>query len=140
VRVLTAAAVIAALSAGVFAVSLVVPTAGKAATALFSPAQVKRGEAAYAKWCAACHEKELEGGEHAPPLVHDLFWGNWEGKPSRAYYSRIISTMPADTPGVVPPSEVLEIVAFIFSKNGIPIGTTDVKSSNELNAVPIAQP
>jgi mono/diheme cytochrome c family protein len=136
----TATLAVAGLSLGVFGVFVVESAASRAATDLFSPAQVKRGESVFDKRCVACHGKDLNGGEHAPPLVGDVFWENWKGKQVRPFYARIISTMPADDPGVVPPQEVLELVAYIFSKNGIPIGTVDAKSSNDLNGVAIKSP
>jgi len=139
-KVFTAAFAVAGLSFGLLCVSLVGAKASKAAADLFSSAQVGRGESVYSKRCAACHGKDLNGGEHAPPLVGEVFWGNWKGKQVRPFYARIISTMPADDPGVVPPQEVLELVAYIFAQNGIPIGTVDAKSSNDLNGVAIKAP
>ena len=135
--VMAAAAVVAAVVAAIVAATSVFAAA---AAALFSPQQVERGESAYGRWCEACHGKRLSGGEHAPPLDGDIFWGNWEGKPSRAFYSRVISTMPVDNPGVIPPGDVLDIVAYVFAGNGIAIGTKDATSPNDLNVVMITRP
>ncbi len=139
-KVFTATLMVAGLSLGLFSVSLVGSKASKAAAALFSPAQAKRGEGVYSKRCVGCHGQDLNGGEHAPPLVGDAFWTNWNGKQVRPFYARIISTMPADDPGVVPPQEVLEVVAYIFSQNGIPLGDADAKTSNDLNGIAIKSP
>ena len=142
VAVVTAAAAVAAVAAtSVFAAASPDPASGAvAAGALFSPQQVERGESAYGAWCEACHGKRLSGGEHAPPLNGDIFWDNWEGKPSRVFYSRVISTMPVDNPGVIPPGDVLDIVAYVFAGNGIAIGTKDAASPNDLSAVRITRP
>ena len=139
-KVFTATLVFAGLSFSLFCVSLVDSKASNAAAALFSPTQAKRGESVYSKRCVGCHGQDLNGGEHAPPLVGDAFLANWDGKQSRPFYARIISTMPADDPGVVPAPEVLELVAYIFSQNGIPLGDTDAKTSNDMNGVVIKSP
>jgi mono/diheme cytochrome c family protein len=137
VRALTIASAIGVIVVGLFCIR---SAPIEAATDLFSPAQVKRGEGAFIKRCAACHGADLAGGagsEQAPPLVGEIFSMNWKGKPARAFYSRIISTMPASDPGSVPPKDVLDIVAYIFSRNGVSIGSADAVSPNELNAVAI---
>ena len=61
--------------------------------------QVQRGAATFERVCSRCHAKELTGGQ-GPPLKGAVFAGHWLGKPARALYSRILLTMPSDSPGL----------------------------------------
>ncbi len=79
--------------------------------------QVQRGAATFERVCSRCHAKDLTGGQ-GPPLRGDVFAGHWLGKPARALYSRILLTMPLDSPGTLTPRQVLDLAAFITSANG----------------------
>lgn len=84
--------------------------------------QVQRGAATFERVCSRCHAKNLAGGQ-GPPLKGDVFAGHWLGKPVRALYSRILLTMPLDSPGTLNPRQVLDLAAFITSVNGFePVG------------------
>jgi mono/diheme cytochrome c family protein len=99
--------------------------------------QAAQGKAAYAVHCTACHGSELEGGLHAPALLGPAFRSHWDGKPARAVYSRIISTMPQDSPGSLSEREALTIALYVFAVNGIPTGEQPIASPAALNSVTI---
>jgi len=114
---------------------------GQAAqTGFFSQAQVEAGKATYEAKCAACHGETLQGETHAPALTGDYFWSNWSGKPVRALYSRMISTMPLDDPGSMTEEEVLGVVSYALATNGMPAGPSAVTSANTLNTITLEQP
>jgi mono/diheme cytochrome c family protein len=84
--------------------------------------QVQRGAATFERVCSRCHAKDLTGGQ-GPALKGDVFAGHWLGKPARALYSRILLTMPLDSPGTLTPRQVLDLAAFITAVNGFePVG------------------
>ncbi len=81
-----------------------------------SQAQVQRGAASFERLCSRCHSKDLAGGQ-GPPLKGDAFTAQWAGRPARVLYSRILSTMPPDSPGTLSSKQVLDLAAFIISVN-----------------------
>lgn len=99
--------------------------------------QAAQGKAAYAVHCTACHGSELEGGLHAPALLGPVFRSHWDGKPARAVYSRIISTMPQDNPGSLSEMEALTIALYVFAVNDISVGEQPIVSPAALNSVTI---
>jgi mono/diheme cytochrome c family protein len=99
--------------------------------------QAALGKGLFAAKCASCHGPNLEGGRLAPPLSGPGFQANWDGKPARALYSRIISTMPLSDPGSLPPAEVLNIALYVFAVNGAALGTQPTPDAASLNNIKV---
>lgn len=95
-------------------------------------AQLGKGGRVYQQRCAGCHGKQMEGGDHAPPLRGPAFYTNWQNKSQRALYSRIISTMPLDDPGSLASDDVLATTLVILDRNGVR-QTAVVMTPNALN-------
>jgi mono/diheme cytochrome c family protein len=95
------------------------------------------GKGLYAARCASCHGPSLEGGRLAPALSGAAFQADWNGKPARALYSRIISTMPLSDPGSLPPGEVLDIALYVFAVNGASLGTQPIPDAATLNNIKV---
>jgi S-disulfanyl-L-cysteine oxidoreductase SoxD len=90
---------------------------------VYTPAQAASGKATYTKSCTVCHLESLAGGvNEAPPLNGKQFLSNWEGKPLRSLFGRIISTMPSDDPGSLSEEQTLDILAYLLRENGYPAG------------------
>jgi glucose dehydrogenase len=103
---------------------------------VYTAAQAKSGEGVYHAKCALCHGDNLTGGANeSPALKGDQFISHWQGKPVRALYSRIITTMPLTDPGSLNEKDVLELVAYILKGNGYPVGKRAAQSANDLNAI-----
>jgi len=105
----------------------------------FTLVQIKWGHAVYVERCESCHKRGLVGGEHASPLIGDKFWANWEGQSARKLYGRIISTMPANDPGLVPSKDVIDVVGYILAQNGLAVGGQEILNPDELNPVSITR-
>lgn len=103
---------------------------------------VDRGVAAVATRCALCHGEQMVGGDHAPALKGPEFWSQWEGRPARELYSRIISTMPLDEPGSLSEQETIGIVDFIVRSNTGSAAVGSVPDASGLSAItlPPARP
>ena len=106
----------------------------------FSKAQSDRGAEVYRDKCSACHGVQLNGGDHAPPLRDETFWHEWDGKPARALYSRIITTMPPDDAGSLAEKEVIDLVAFLVTSRGVPTGPQSIEHADVLNSIKLEQP
>jgi mono/diheme cytochrome c family protein len=105
--------------------------------AAFAPAQAAAGETVYAARCAVCHGATLTGGDHGPALSGAGFWAGWQGKPARALYSRVISTMPYDDPGSLSEADTIALTALIARSNGAPDGPA-VAAASSLDTVALA--
>ena len=59
----------------------------------------------------------------------------WEGKPLRSLYSRILMTMPGNDPGSLTPVEVLALVSYIANENALAEWKTPFKSADDLTSI-----
>jgi mono/diheme cytochrome c family protein len=96
--------------------------------------QIAAGIALYKERCVLCHSENLAGGA-GPPLRGEDFVAQWEGKPLRSLYSRILMTMPGNDPGSLTPVEVLALVSYISSENTLAEWKTPFKSADDLTSI-----
>ena len=92
---------------------------------VYTDAQAARGEAAYARQCAACHGDALQGGQ-APPLVGPAFLSRWHRQPLSELASKIRHTMPADAQGTLTAEHAADLVAHMVKAAGFPAGRTEL--------------
>jgi mono/diheme cytochrome c family protein len=98
---------------------------------VYTNAQAARGQAIYAKRCASCHGNALDGAQ-GPPLVGDVFVGNWRTEPLSVLADKIRNTMPADAPGDLTREQSSDLVAHILKVGGFPAGQTELASAEEV--------
>jgi mono/diheme cytochrome c family protein len=104
--------------------------------AVFTAAQAFRGRDAYAEHCANCHGVNLAGlpqevrypGQlpFTPALVGDQFAANWNGLSLGGLFERIKTSMPQQSPGVLPRQTVADILAFMLEQAGYLPGGIDL--------------
>jgi mono/diheme cytochrome c family protein len=104
---------------------------------VYSREQAAAGKQLYSDICSSCHLDNLAGDTMSPPMIGEEFISKWENKPLRALYSRIISTMPADSPGTLPEKTVIDIVAYLLEVNGFPAGNKAIEKADELNTIKV---
>jgi hypothetical protein len=105
---------------------------------VYSPAQAGRGESAYVKFCARCHQASLGGADQSPPLAGPAFLGNWNGLTLGDLHDRIRTTMPSDSVGIVDRQVVTDVMAYMLKANGFPAGASDLSSdADRLKAIAI---
>lgn len=102
------------------------PLASTVWDSVYSIAQASRGESAYVKGCARCHQASLGGADQSPPLTGGAFLGNWNGLPLSDLQDRIRNTMPPDSIGLYDRQFVTDVVAFMLKANGFPAGAADL--------------
>lgn len=98
---------------------------------VYTEAQSKRGKAEYDALCAQCHGPTLDGGQNVPELAGDNFLANWDGLSAEDLFSRIKTTMPANKPGTLRDSAVLDVMAYLFQVNQFPPGNTELPLNPE---------
>jgi hypothetical protein len=98
---------------------------------VYSDEQAKRGQIVYDAKCGSCHD----GTGLGPELKDRGYLATWENKSVRAFYGRVLSTMPEDDPGSLAENEVLDLIAYLLQGHGFPAGKTPLKSASELDAV-----
>lgn len=94
----------------------------------FTPSQADRGQQAYDRSCAKCHQPDLQGDQvtEAPALVGDTFDAHWAGQPIKELFEKVSTKMPADTPGSLSSTAYLDIVAYILQSNKAAAGRDEL--------------
>jgi mono/diheme cytochrome c family protein len=93
---------------------------------VYSTAQAARGETAYVNSCARCHGASLAGADQSPPLVGGAFLGNWNGLPLSDLHTRIKTTMPSDSVGILERQVVTDVIAYLLKANAFPEGAREL--------------
>ena len=89
---------------------------------IYTPVQAARGEAAYTKTCAECHDLSFDG----TPVEGSGFIDNWREFPLDVLYTFISTNMPQDNPGELSADSYRDILAYILKRNGYPEGRSDL--------------
>jgi mono/diheme cytochrome c family protein len=90
---------------------------------VYSDSQAHRGETLYKATCMRCHGETLAGTDSAVSLSGNDFLVNWDGLTLDQLYDKMVTTMPSDNPKSVPSSQMIDILAYVLSKNSFPSGT-----------------
>ena len=93
---------------------------------VFTAEQAGRGGEIYGGMCASCHGPQLEGVDAAPGLNGGAFYANWNGVSVADMVERVRVSMPANAPGVMSRQQVVDVLAYVFSRNGMPAGSTEL--------------
>jgi S-disulfanyl-L-cysteine oxidoreductase SoxD len=95
---------------------------------VFTAEQAARGQVAYTGPCDRCHGYKLDGASDdpdmlpAPPVAGPKFVRKWNGRTLSALFDYLRATMPANNPGYLPDTEVIDIVAYMLAASGMPAG------------------
>ena len=92
---------------------------------VFTSGQAARGGEIYGGMCASCHGPQLGGIDAAPALNGGSFYANWNGISLGEMADRVRKSMPANSPGIMTRQQVSDVLAYIFSRNGMPAGPAD---------------
>src|SRR5687768_10308805 len=85
-----------------------------ASSGVYTAAQARAGEEAYASMCTGCHTPASHTG--------GVFADTWAGRPVSELYGFIRAAMPKTEPGSLTSAEYAAIVAYILKLNGMPAG------------------
>ncbi|PNY82467.1 c-type cytochrome [Deinococcus koreensis] len=108
---------------GVFLVALATPATSAAADPLAT--QVKSGAAVYAKSCQGCHGDKLQG-VRGPALLGAGLLAKYAGGTHTLadLHTKVSKTMPKNAPASLKPQQYLDVVAFLFDRNGVALPKT----------------
>jgi mono/diheme cytochrome c family protein len=113
-----------ALGAAVAGQSGTVPTSTPSVRdGVYTKEQAARGETLYTEMCSQCHGDDLAGREQAPPLAGPDFGSVWNGQPISALLGRI-RQMPPNNPNSLSRPQMVDILSYILSFDGLPAGMT----------------
>ena len=96
---------------------------------VFTAEQARRGKIAYTGPCDRCHGFKLDGASDdpdmlpAPPVGGPKFLRKWNGRTLAALFDYVRTTMPSNNPGYLSEAEVADIVAYMLSVSGMPVGS-----------------
>jgi hypothetical protein len=89
---------------------------------VFTDSQAMRGDTLYKATCMKCHGATLAGTDSAVSLAGNDFLVNWDGLTLDQLYDKMLTTMPSDNPKSLPSGTIIDILAFVLSKNSFPSG------------------
>lgn len=96
-------------------------TTAQAEVGFYNQEQVDRGAATYEDRCSVCHGSDIA----------DSFAG-WPGSAADLANTIIDFGMPQDDPGGLPAQDYVDIVAYILTLNGLPVGDEEVLADSDV--------
>jgi hypothetical protein len=91
---------------------------------IYTSAQAKRGESAYAAECGRCHRDDLSGYNNV--LIGKRFMERWSEDQLNSFFTVVRNTMPRNAPRSLSDQAYLDITAFVLQVNGFPAGTAEL--------------
>ena len=93
---------------------------------VYTADQAKRGQATYSAQCSACHGAMLDGIDAAPSLSGGWFMSHWDSVSLSDMVDRIRVSMPLSNPGSLSRQQVVDVLSYILSVNGVPPGEAEL--------------
>ena len=93
---------------------------------IYTPAQAERGRQIYERVCGYCHRSDLDGGENGAPSLKAGFLARWRKRSLSELVLLVMNTMPQGSPGTISAQDYLDVISFIFKKNLVPAGATEL--------------
>ena len=87
---------------------------------VYTAEQAERGEQLFNEACMVCHQPE--------EFTDAGYMEGWSGQKASDMLDLIRSTMPEDNPGRLNRQEYADIMAYMFSINGLPSGDVEMVS------------
>lgn len=98
---------------------------------VYSQEQADRGQDAYNRNCAGCHQRDLNGTGGAPALRTSTFTENWrEGYLGNLFHHIQTWMPPQNLKGTLPEQRYLDIMTYILSVNEFPAGPKELTKAD----------
>jgi len=100
---------------------------------IYTDAQAKAGQSAYATYCLECHGEDLAGREQAPALAGPPFLEKWNKANLRRLWDTM-EAMPPDNPKSLTAHQYAQIMAYVLYANEFPAGKTELTEDRSVLA------
>ena len=98
---------------------------------VYTKEQAVRGQDAYNRNCARCHQDDLNGTGGAPALRTSTFTENWrEGYLGNLFHHIQTWMPPQNLKGTLPEQRYLDIVTYILAANEFPAGPKELTKAD----------
>jgi mono/diheme cytochrome c family protein len=104
---------------------------------VYTEVQAQRGQALYSGICGACHGRRLNGAPEdpdmgsTPPLARARFLRVWEGRSLATLFEYTRASMPTDNPGSLSDAECIDVIAYMLSVSGMPVGINELEPDTQ---------
>ena len=98
---------------------------------VFTETQASRGEAAYARSCAACHKEDLLGSATAPALAGEAFFRRWNESTVDDVVQTMKGSMPQEAPSSLDVQVYVDIVTYLLKASGSPTGSRELTADRD---------
>lgn len=104
---------------------------------VYTAAQADRGKAVYTEQCTECHGTMTSVTPDLAPLLNDhVFQRAWRNRSLSELFDRVRETMPQNRPRTLSPSQMVDLIAYILSANGLAAGdvplTDDIETLKQI--------
>jgi mono/diheme cytochrome c family protein len=110
---------------------------------VYTADQARRGQEIYNSECSYCHRDDLTGGffdngtGRAPALAGPDAFGSslpdrWKNLAVGDMVADIASAMPQEKPASLTLQAYVDVVSYLFSKNGVPPGATELPTDIDM--------
>ena len=97
---------------------------------VFTAAQVDAGKLVYDNSCSNCHDMRF---------YRDIL-KSYNNQPVLWLWEAVLGTMPADNPGSLMLDEYTDVIAYILSENGFPVGDEKLDPDNGMDSIKVLSP
>lgn len=114
---------------------------------VYTQAQADRGAELYLGPCGLCHGRRLDGAptdpdmNSTPPIARAKFLRDWDGRSLATLYEYTRGTMPLSNPGFMSDQGYADVIAYMLSVTGTPVGGDELGTDlRALSRIIILQP
>ena len=113
---------------------------------VFTEAQAKRGQEVYPGSCGTCHGRRLNGApddpdmRSTPPLARARFLRVWDGRSLATLFEYTRATMPESNPSSLTDQEYVDVIAYMLTVGGMPVGDEELQPDAKNLARVVIQP
>ena len=94
------------------------------AAGVYTQDQATRGADVFAGMCKSCHTADSHTGPN--------FMKAWGNRPLSELFVYLVTKMPKNDPGSLPPDEYAQVLAYLLKLNGMPAGPTELPTDSML--------
>lgn len=102
----------------------------------YTAAQAATGREHYVTSCAGCHQTDLSGSVHVPPLAGRTFLQSWGTQTARELIEFIRATMPPGAANSLDEATTVALTAFLLQQNGHVPGAEVLLASSSVRVGP----